>query len=285
MDEDKRGTYTSAVLASVLVSLSLVLLGVAGTGGIVGAVADNSEELAGEVSVGNSDGPAAEPPSGLAFLCDDSVYSPASGTQLGVEQKNEAEEAAERYVMAAYGFEGSDAAAHEQGVEEQVVGDCFWNSEPGGDTENMNEAVRSGAPRSASSNEITESPYFARAFVLFDVDYSESVTHDASGAEYLRTRGTAVWLTEDSEGMYPREQTLTLVKKKGEGRWKVLGGNAMPPNSTGYDQQAEEKIEEIEYGEPAGGGETTAPETTSSQLPRRLGGATRGNLAALQKAL
>lgn len=286
MDEDKQGIYTSVALAGVLVMLSLVLLGVAGTGGIVGALADNADEFSEEVSgessgsdglssdsydqptadspsesSAESDQPTAEPPGNLAFLCDDDeteTYS--SGSELSVDQRNEAEAAAKRYVMAAYGFEGSDAVAHEQGVEEQVVGDCFWGSEPGGDTENMNEAVRQGSPQSASSDEIIEEPYFARAFVLLDVDeYStQTVTHDASGAEYLSAEGTAVWLTEDSEGMYPREQALTLVKKKGEGQWKVSGGNAMRPNSTDYEQQAEEKIEQ---GEPEGGSETTQQTT------------------------
>lgn len=46
--------------------------------------------------------------------------------------------------------------------------------------------------------------------------------------------------------MWLTEKTLTLVKKKGEGEWKVSGGNAMRPNSTDYEQQAEKKIEELE---------------------------------------
>lgn len=254
MDQDKQGVYATWTLAGILVVLSLVLLPAVGQWGLVG---DVSREFSGEGSGEGSDGdglssdssdePTAEPPSNLSFLCDNSEAETfSSEAQLSVEQKNEAEKAAERFVMSAYGFEGSDAAAHEQGVEQKVVNDCFWDSYPGGDTENMNEAVRTGAPRSASSDEIIESPYFAEAFVLFDMDYSETVTHDASGAEYLSVEGRAVWITEDSEGMYPREQTLTLVKKKGEGEWKVSGGNTMPPDSSGYDQQAEEKIEELE---------------------------------------
>lgn len=256
MDEDRQGVYASSALAGALVVLSVVLLLAVGEYGLVGDLSrisssESSESSSsGELSSGGSEEPTAEPPSGLAFLCDDSgTEISASATQLSVEQKNQAEAAAERFVMSAYGFEGSDAAAHQQGVEEQVVGDCFWGSYPGGDTENMNEAVRSGSPQSASSDEIIESPYFARAFVLFNLDYSETVTHDASGAEYLTTEGQAVWITGDDGDLSSREQSLTLVKPKDEGQWKVIGGNAMPSgsyNSGDYGEQVEEKIEQLE---------------------------------------
>lgn len=254
MDEDRQGVYVSSALAGILVVLSLVLLPAVGQYGLVGDLTQLANEDSEESSAGSSsdggllDGQAADPPNGVAFLCDDSVDTQSSDTRLSVEETGQVEAAAQSYVMSAYGFEGSDAAAHEQGVEQQVVRDCFWDSSPGEDTENMNEAVRQGSPRSASSDELIEQLYFAEAFVLFDAGSTEDVTHEASGEEYLLTEGTAVWLTRDDEGLFPREQDLTLVKPKEGGEWKVLGGESMPDTGFGteYEQQAEEKIEQLE---------------------------------------
>ena len=138
---------------------------------------------------------------------------------------------AEEYVLTAYGDPGADPAKYEKSVEELVVDECFWQSLASGIVNDMEEVARRGGKAKAPSGSY-DSPTFARKLVLFDVEYAQRGKDYDSGVSYTTVDGTAVWVSEESNGgARAWQESLTLARSPAAGLedWKVISGQNIPP--------------------------------------------------------
>ena len=173
---------------------------------------------------GGSDRSATSSPDDLSFLCAGDYGS--EGLDLDAETRDHAQEAVERFVLAAYGDPGADAAAYERSVEELVVRECFWDSPAGGVVNGMEEVARAGGKANAPSDYT-----FARELSHFQIDYARRGNDLDTGTPYTRVVGTAVWVSEEPDGT-PRawQEDLELVRSPAAGgAWKIVSGQTIPP--------------------------------------------------------
>jgi hypothetical protein len=177
---------------------------------------------------GGAGGSAGTTPDDLSFLCEG--VSAGDYINLEAEARDPVERAVEEFVLAAYGDPGADPAKYEKAVEGLVVGDCFWGSPASGYVNDMEEVARGGGRANAPSGSY-DSPSFARELSHFEIDYAQRVEDYESGADFTKVVGTAVWVSEESNGD-PRawQQSITAVKNDaGGGDWKILSGQTIPP--------------------------------------------------------
>jgi len=184
--------------------------------------ADDQEAGSGDGGSGRS------APEDLSFLCD-GVFGGVEAN-LDTEARDQVEAEAEEFVLTAYGDPGTDPAKYEKSVEKLVVDECFWQSLASGIVNDMEEVARRGGKAKAPSGSY-DSPSFARKLVLFDVEYAQRGKDYDSGVSYTTVDGTAVWVSEDSNGdARAWQESLRLVNSPDAGvDWKVLSGQAIPP--------------------------------------------------------
>ncbi len=251
--EGRRGVYATLALMAGLVVLSLVALSAlpGPSGGMLGEPAGRD--------AGGGEGPAGEPsevasedpaPESLSFFCSDNTVRYWDSVRLAVEEKDRAQAAVERFILAAYGDPGADAWAYEARVEPLVLG-CFWESFAGGYAEEVEEFARAGGREGAGRSSVTApSVGYALDLVLFEVTSAQQKVYEG-GVGYLTMQGNAVWVVEEQDGeLGGREQRLELVRKAGDDEgWKVMSGAPMPPGySTETRHEVKERIEELQYG-------------------------------------
>jgi hypothetical protein len=167
-------------------------------------------------------------PEDLSFLCDGTFGT--GEADLDAEARDRVQAEAEEFVLTAYGAPGADAAKYEKSVEELVVDECFWQSLASGNVNEMVEVARRGGKAKAPSGSY-DSPTFARKLVLFDIEYAQRGKDYDSGVSYTTVDGTAVWVSEESNGHASAwQESLRLVNSPDAGvDWKVLSGQAIPP--------------------------------------------------------
>jgi hypothetical protein len=184
--------------------------------------ADDQEAGSGDGASGTS------APEDLSFLCDGTFG--AGEADLDAEARDRVEEQAREFVLTAYGDPSADAAKYEESVEKLVVDECFWQSLASGIVNDMEEVARRGGKAKAPSGSY-DSPTFARKLVLFDVEYAQRGKDYDSGVSYTTVDGTAVWVSEESNGdARAWQESLRLVNSPDAGvDWKVLSGQAIPP--------------------------------------------------------
>ena len=185
--------------------------------------ADDQEAGSGDGASGTS------APDDLSFLCDGTFG--AGEANLDAEARDQVEEEAEEFVLTAYGDPGADAAKYEKSVEKLVVDECFWQSLASGNVNDMEEVARRGGKAKAPSGSY-DSPTFARKLVLFDIEYAQRGKDYDSGVSYTTVDGTAVWVSEESNGdARAWQESLTLARSPDAGLedWKVLSGQTIPP--------------------------------------------------------
>jgi hypothetical protein len=91
--------------------------------------------------------------------------------------------------------------------------------------------ARRGGKANAPSGSY-DSPSFARKLVLFDVEYAQQGKDYESGAVFTTVDGTAVWVSEESNGdARAWQESLRLAKSPDAGvdDWTVLSGQTIPP--------------------------------------------------------
>jgi hypothetical protein len=253
--EQRRGVRATLALIAGLVVLSLAALwllpgssegalggesaerGVSGGGG--GTADEPSEDASGEPA-----------PASVDFLCSDNSAMYWDSVRLPAEDKDRAQAAVEKFVLAAYGDPGADARAYEARVEPLVLG-CFWESYAGGYAEEVEEFARAGGREGAEPSSATApSVGYAADLVQFEVKDVRQKVYEG-GVRYLTMQGNAVWVVEEQDGEFGgREQKLELARKADDDEgWKVMGGSPMPPGySTETRREVEERIEELQYG-------------------------------------
>jgi hypothetical protein len=167
-------------------------------------------------------------PDDLSFLCE-GVFA-GDYINLKAEVRDRVERAVEEFVLTAYGDPGADPAKYEKAVEGLVVNDCFWGSPASGYVNDMEEVARGGGKENAPSGSY-DSPTFARELSHFEIDYAQRVEDYESGADFTKVVGTAVWVSEESNGD-PRawQQSITAVRNDAGGEWKILSGQSIPPS-------------------------------------------------------
>ena len=168
-------------------------------------------------------------PEDLSFLCEGSIG--AEEINLDAETRNQVQEKVEEFVLTAYGDPGSDPAKYEESVRDLVVGDCFWQSLAASNVNDMEEVARTGGEANAPSASY-DSPTFARKLAVFDVEYARRGKDYDSGVGYTKVDGTAVWVSEESNGdARAWEESLTLARSPVAGLedWKVISGQNIPP--------------------------------------------------------
>jgi hypothetical protein len=244
--EARRGVYATQALIAGLVALSALMLAVLPGGSSSPIPGLASQRAGGE---GGSQEGIAPAPANLSFLCD--PFTDYEETSVPAAEKQAAEGVAEEFVRSAYGYTGTDAGAYEEGINGQVVEDCFWESDAGEEIDESEEIVRRGGEANAPSDK-----YYFEGFVGYYVGGEERV-HSESGDEYLRVYGHAVWVSHKARAEAGKpsalagfQQGLTLTKRVGEREWEVAYGelvSAYP--SSDYEHAIREKIEEIAAGE------------------------------------
>jgi hypothetical protein len=211
----------------VLVALGAVLLA-ASPGGNQTSQGDGSGGGEDGQGIASGDGGSGTTvPEDLSFLCD----GVPSGEYVNLEAaaRNRVEAKIEEFVLTAYGDPGADPAKYEKAVEGLVVGDCFWGSPAGGYVNDWEELARRGGKANAPSGSY-DSPTFARELAFFEIDYAQKAQDYQSGASFTEVVGTAVWVSEESDGD-PRawQQSVTVVRNDAGGEWKVSSGQVIPP--------------------------------------------------------
>jgi hypothetical protein len=211
------------------VALGVVLLaaspdaGESGQGVVSGGADDREAGSSGDGASGKSI------PDDLSFLCDGTFG--AGEVDLDAEARDRVEEQARKFVLTAYGYPGADAAKYEKSVRHLVVEECFWQSLAGGNVSDMEEVARRGGKAKAPSGSY-DSPTFARKLVLFDVEYAQQGKDYESGAGFTTVDGTAVWISEESNGdARAWQESLTFARSPAAGLedWKVVSGQTIPP--------------------------------------------------------
>jgi hypothetical protein len=225
------------VLIGALVALGVVLLAASperdesgdgnGSGGAGGQKVGSGKDGSGGTGSGDG-GSNTSAPDDLSFLCDGTFG--AGEANLDAEARDRVEEQAREFVLTAYGDPGADAAKYERSVEKLVVDECFWQSLAAGTVNDMEEVARRGGKANAPSGSY-DSPSFARTLVFFDVEYAQQVKDYESGVGFTTVDGTAVWVSEESNGdARAWQESLRLVNSPDAGvDWKVLSGQAIPP--------------------------------------------------------
>ena len=222
--EERRGVLATLALIGALVALGVVLMAASPGGGEV-------EESGERGDPGREAGEGAAAPSApddLSFLCAGDY-----GTEeviLEAEARDRVQEEVERFVLTVYGDPGTDPAGYERSVEELVVGECFWESPASGYVNDMEEIARAGGKANAPSGSY-DSPTFARELSHFDIDYARRGEDLESGASFTKVVGTAVWVSEESNGD-PRawQESVTVGKNAAAGEdWKIISGQTIPP--------------------------------------------------------
>ena len=185
--------------------------------------ADDQEAGSGDGASGTS------APEDLSFLCD-GVFG-GGEVNLDTEARDQVEAEAEEFVLTAYGDPGTDPPKYEKSVEKLVVDECFWQSLASGNVNDMEEVARRGGKAKAPSGSY-DSPSFARKLVLFDIEYAQRAKDYDSGVSYTTVDGTAVWVSEESNGdARAWQESLTLARSPAAGLedWKVISGQNIPP--------------------------------------------------------
>lgn len=216
-------------MIAALTVLGVALLGVgSGDGGETGEVEPNPDGSApaNEITFGKSGDPAA--PGDMSFLCDG--FSLGEYVNLEAGDRDEVEEKVEEFVLTAYGDPGTDPATYEKAVGEIVVEECFWKSLAAGYVNNMEEVARNGGKANAPSGAYDSSPTFAREMAHFEVEYANKVGGQDGGAGFTTAVGTAVWVSEESNGE-PRawQQSIKAARSDAGGEWEILSGQTIPP--------------------------------------------------------
>jgi len=209
------------------VALGAVLLA-ASPGGNETSQGDGSGGGDGQGIASGDDGPGTTVPNDLSFLCDG---IPSGGyVNLEAATRNRVEEKVEEFVLTAYGDPGVDPAEYEKSVEELVVGDCFWQSPASGYVNDWGELARRGGKPNAPSGSY-DSPTFARELAFFEIEYARRAQDYESGANFTEAVGTAVWVSEESNGD-PKawQQSITAVRNDVGGEWKIRSGQTIPPS-------------------------------------------------------
>ncbi len=226
--EERRGVLATLALIGALVALGVALMAVSPGGASGGGDAGESGEGAG---LGSNSGEGAAAPSGpddLTFLCGGDY-----GTEeidLDAETRDQVQEEVERFVLTVYGDPGADPAGYERSVDGLVVGECFWESPASGYVNDMEEIARAGGKTGAPSGSY-DSPTFARELSHFEIDYARRGEDLESGASFTKVVGTAVWVSEESNGD-PRawQESVTVGKNAAAGEdWKIISGQTIPP--------------------------------------------------------
>ena len=163
------------------------------------------------------------------------------GAEVAAEEREALEEAAEGYVLAAYGYEGEDVEEYRAGVREAVSGREFFDS-PGG--ERVAAEVEKVENRAALSY---NAPVRAAGYEWLDV---KVVVGDAAeGVAYYGTGGASITYTGELVGL----------KRGQDGLWRIsYGGGRQTVNRDelreiqGGDRSAEEKRELFGDDPPAG---------------------------------
>ena len=225
--QERRGVLATLALIGALVALGVVLLAASPerdeSGSGYGSGGGDGQEIG-----SGDDGSGTSAPDDLSFLCEGDF-----GTEelnLDAEARERVQEDVEEFVLTAYGDPGADPAKYEESVKRLVVGDCFWQSLAGGNVNDMEEVARVGGKADAPSGSY-DSPTFARKLVVFDIEYARRGEDYDSGVGYTKAVGTAVWVSEESNGDAKAwQESFTLAKSPAAGMdWKVVSGQAIPP--------------------------------------------------------
>lgn len=219
------------------------------------ATTSNTETAA---ETGSSSGGSGEPtteeagtgpppePDDLSFLCTDAPdNAEVVDTNLGPEVVDNAQAHVEKFLATAYG-PADDAQLYEQQVEQLILGTegCFWDSSASSEVDEAEEIIRNGG-------ELANGYY--EALVGFYAEEEQRVEH-ASGAEYAKVFGEAVFLTPGSDGteLQGYKQELYLVRRTDvpDQSWKITWGAPVSSAGSGdeYERDVQEKIEEVLYG-------------------------------------
>ena len=163
------------------------------------------------------------------------------GQEVAAEERESLGEAAEGYVLAAYGYEGEDVEEYRAGVRDAVSGREFFDS-PGG--ERVAAEVEKVEDRAALSYDAS---VLAAGYEWLDV--KEFDGDDAEGVAYHGTGGASVTYTGE----------FVRLKRGEDGLWRVsYGGGRQTVNRDelreiqGGDRSAEEERELFGDEQPAG---------------------------------
>lgn len=175
---------------------------------------------------GGGDPPTA--PDDLSFLCERDYAE--EEINLDADARERVQSRVERFVLTTYGDPGTDPDAYERSVEGLVLGECYWGSPASGYVNGMGEVARSGGKANSPSG-VSGAPTFAREFSHFEIDHAVQGEDYESGVGYTKAVGTAVWVSEESNGdARGWQQDVTLGKSGATGGdWKVLSGQTIPP--------------------------------------------------------
>lgn len=217
--EERQGILATLALIGALVALGVILLAASAGGEVEGSGTTSRPDRGAAVT---------STPDDLSFLCGGDLGT--AKIDLDADSRNQVQKEVERFVLTVYGDPGTDPAGYKRSVAGLIVGECFWESPASGYVNAMEELARAGGKANAPSGSYGD-PSFARELSRFEINYARQGEDYESGASFTKVVGTAVWVSEESNGD-PRawQESITVGKSDAtDGDWKILSGQTIPP--------------------------------------------------------